>query len=79
MSWNTLHPTIQTTAQNVLTPKQLEAWKLELAGYGTRRIAEHLSISRASTIDRLDSAYRRLHAAGIRQDASGHYHQETAA
>lgn len=79
MSWNTLDQDIRTTAEKALYPGQLEAWKLELAGLGTRAIAHHLGISRASTIERLEGAYRRLTAAGITQDASGHYRQETPA
>lgn len=79
MSWNTLPDTIRATAAAILTPAQLDAWKLELAGYGTRRIAATLGISRTSAVDRLDNAYRRLTDAGITQDASGHWHhnQET--
>lgn len=76
MTWHTLPPNIRTIAEHHLTQAQLDAWKLDLNGYGTRRIAIELNISRAAAIDRLTSAYRNLRAHGVRQDASGHYHLE---
>lgn len=75
MSWSQLPHEIRDTAETVLTGKQLEAWKLELAGLGTRRSAEHLNLSRTTVVDRLNTTYRKLTAAGITQDASGNWHQ----
>ena len=81
MSWASLPAEVQEIAEQVLTQKQLEAFKLELAGLGTRAIAHSLSASRESIRDRLRAAARRLHDAGVHQDASGHWHidEEVAA
>jgi DNA-binding CsgD family transcriptional regulator len=74
MSYTHLHPTIQQIAETHLTPAQLVAWKLELNGNGTRRIALLLDISRGSVVDRLDNAYRTLRRNGITQDEHGNWH-----
>lgn len=79
MSWNTLDPHIRHTAEQVLTRKQLDVWKLHLAGLGTRRIADMLHITRSTTRTHLADTHTRLEQAGIHLDASGHYHQEHAA
>lgn len=79
MTYAQLPPTIRATAETALTPKQLEAWKLELAGHGTRRIAIHLRITRSSVQSRLDHAHHALHAAGVRQTANGTWYLEEAA
>lgn len=83
MSWNDLDPHLQLLAQQTLTQPQLEAWKLELAyqgtGRGTRTIANHLGITRAALIERLNSAHHKLDHAGVRQDASGNYYLERTA
>lgn len=92
MSWNELDIRIAMLAAGIrapegdewireplLTAKQLEAWKLELAGMGTRRIADALDIHRSTVLDRLAGAHRRLAKAGVRQDGSGHWYLEEAA
>ena len=78
MSWSTISPTIQAIAEDALTDKQLATWKLELAGWGHRKIGLHLGITRATVRDHLDATHLKLTQHGIRQDASGHYHQEAA-
>lgn len=65
-------------AREHLTRAQYDAWRLELAGNGTRRIALLLDISRAAAIDRLDNAYRTLRRNNIHQDASGHWYQDAS-
>lgn len=71
MSWNTVPADVQEVAVAALTEKQLEAFKLELAGLGIRRIAEHLQIRRQSVADRLLGAHDVLLKAGVRQDEFG--------
>lgn len=78
MTWNALPADIRTTAETVLAPGQLEAFKLELLGYGTRRIALELDLSRGAVTDRLTGAHRNLLRAGIRQDGSGQWRKEAA-
>lgn len=78
MSWKTLDPSLQEAVAAVLTPAQLEAFTLELAGYGSRAIAQALDLSRSSVLSRLENAHRRLLQAGLRQDGSGRWHLEDA-
>lgn len=79
MSFASLPPAIRAIAENQLTPKQLDTWKLELAGWSTRRIATQENIARATVTDRLDGAYRTLRNHGVQQDASGNWtHKEAA-
>jgi DNA-binding CsgD family transcriptional regulator len=49
-------------AEQLCTPKQLEALRLVALGYGTRRIARVLNISPQAVTARLDGARRRLQA-----------------
>lgn len=56
MSWNQLHPTIRTIAQQVLTEKQLTAYRLHANGISERHIALHLGITRRAVRDRLHEA-----------------------
>jgi len=72
--WDDLPADVLAIATGRLTAKQLEAWRLELQGYGTRGMALVLGISRSSAIDRLAAAHRVLRLCGVRQDASGRYH-----
>lgn len=76
MRWQQLPVEIQHIAEQHLTQKQLETWKLELAGRTQRQIALHYDISRASVIDRLDGTYRTLRRHHITQDNAGHWHHE---
>lgn len=79
MSWDTLEPHIRALATQALTGKQLQAWKMELAGVGTRTAATHLGISRRSYLDRLENTHRRLYNRGIRRRAEGSWYLEEAA
>lgn len=79
MSWHTLPDHIQELAADLLTPKQLAAFQLELDGWSQWAIAYHLGISRRAVRDRLETATLKLIAAGLRQDHDGNWHTETAA
>jgi DNA-binding CsgD family transcriptional regulator len=74
MKWAELPETIRHIAVSELTPAQLDAWHLTLEGHGSRGVALRLGISRASVLDRLDNAYRKLRAAGVEQDGSGNWY-----
>lgn len=63
MSWDALSPELRELAARVCTEKELEALKLKAAGYGERRIAIVLNISRTSVRDRLRNGERKLLAA----------------
>lgn len=78
MSWNRLDPGLRQAIAAALTPAQLEAFTLELAGYGSRAIAQALDLSRSSVLSRLENAHRRLLHAGLRQDGSGRWFLEDA-
>ena len=78
MSWADLDPAIRELAEQELTPLQLEVLTLTLDGIPLRAIAYHLDRSRAAINDRLDAAYRKLRAHGLRFDPQGRpYLQET--
>lgn len=68
MTWNELPQHVRTTATRVLTPKELDAWKLSLDGAGYRRIALALGISIDTTRGRLDRARRKLDQALTEQE-----------
>lgn len=76
MSWKHLDPDLQERISTLLTPNQLEAFVLELAGYGTRAIAQALDLSRSSVVSRLENAHHKLLHAGLRQDGSGRWYLE---
>lgn len=79
MSWRDLEPELRALAVEALTAKQLDAWKLELAGYGARTIGQMLDLSKTAVTDRLAAAHRRLERAGVCQDGSGRWYiQEVA-
>lgn len=77
MSWQLLAEPVRAAAVAALTEKQLEAWKLELAGYGLRRIGWELDLSRGAVADRIAAAHLNLRRAGVWQDASGNWHLNT--
>lgn len=56
MSWNTLDARIRDIAHQVLTPKQLIAYKLDANGMSQTDIANHLGITRRAVRDRLHDA-----------------------
>ena len=71
MSWKHLPPELQTLATAALTQRQLEAWKLEIAGYGIRPTALALGIRPTSVRDRLDAAHLALSKHGVVQAKDG--------
>lgn len=79
MSWSSLPPDIRTTTERVLTRKQLDVFKLTLAGLGTRRISDMLLITRSTVRSHQHDAHTALEQAGIRRDASGRYYRKEAA
>lgn len=50
------------TARRVCTPKQIEALELINQGYGPRRIARILGISKQAVNDRIENARRKIKA-----------------
>jgi hypothetical protein len=71
MSWNDLPTEVQQTAARVLTSKQLDAWKLELAGVSIGRMSLMLDITRPVAREHLRAAHRWLSKAGIQHDHNG--------
>lgn len=69
MSWDTLNPTIRTTAEQTLTPRQLQALKLNHAGYSDARIALTLDISEPAARRLRIRAHQRL-AIALRKDTA---------
>lgn len=74
MSWNNIDPRIRHIAESELTPKQLDVWKLHLAGCGTRRAARMLATTRSTIRDHLDAAHTALETAGVTRHPDGTYH-----
>lgn len=68
MSWATLDPNIQQTAERELTTRQLTVLKLWLAGQSTRRIALALNIAEPTARGHLDRALQKMKP-HIRKDA----------
>jgi hypothetical protein len=81
MSFSTLSDETREIAERVLTEKQLEAFKLELAGWGMQRIARHLEITKGAAVSRIDNAHLKLRKAGVRQNQFGEWYlsEEVAA
>lgn len=77
MSWASLPPEVRAVAEEHLTEKQLEAWKLELAyaaqGGGVRKIAMHLGVARTTASDRLEAAHRNLRQNGVTLNEFGRW------
>jgi len=55
-SWSQLPPVIRAIAEEVLTPKQLETYKLAANGMTDREIAVLAKVSRRAIRDRLEEA-----------------------
>lgn len=53
-------PELRSLAERVLTPAQLEAYKLVARGYGRRRISVVLQISESAVRDRVKAAERKI-------------------
>lgn len=70
MTWNQLHPDHRLLAENTLTRKQLDVYKLHLAGCGTRRIALMLDISQSTARTHLARAHQKLAIALDRRTAA---------
>lgn len=79
MSWRELPQDVRSTAENVLTRKQLDVWKLWLAGCSSRRIALMLMVSRSTVRSHLEDGMIRLSQAGVRVSAEGVYYLEGVA
>jgi transcriptional regulator len=79
MSWADLDLATRQLAQATLTPKQLDVWKLELAGVTAYRMELMLDTSRSNIREHLRAARRNLFRAGLRQDDNGNWRIEEAA
>jgi DNA-directed RNA polymerase specialized sigma24 family protein len=64
-------PAVLVIAERVLTEKQLEAFRLEQAGFGMMRVARHLGISKGAAHERVYNAHKKLRKEGLRMDGSG--------
>jgi DNA-binding CsgD family transcriptional regulator len=78
-SWNTLTQDVQHAARAALTDRQLEAWKLELAGMSQYDMALALNIGRPAVQSRLREAHRNLRSAGIVMNDRGDWTLQTRA
>ena len=73
MSWGLLPVEVREVAVSVLTARQLEAWKLELAGLSLRQIAGGQSVSVSTVRGRLRDVRHKLRMAGVEQDSGGRF------
>ena len=71
MSWQQLDPAVLKLASQVLTNRQLEVFIMVADGVSVREISYRLDLSRTAVGDRLDGAYRKLRAHGLRFDPQG--------
>lgn len=80
MTWEQLPDDVKTVAERALTVKQLEVFKLHVAGLSDHQMMWKLGIHRSTARDRLNAATLNLLRAGVRQDPSGrwHYSEEAA-
>lgn len=60
MTWDALPPAIRQAAHDTLTPQQLDVLKLAAHGYGYRRIATILNITRDTARNCYQQAINRL-------------------
>lgn len=60
MSWNTLDRRHQQIAERELTDRQLQVFKLWLAGHSSRRIARALDIAEPTARGHLDRALQKI-------------------
>lgn len=65
MSFATLPPDVREIAERTLTRKQLDVFKLHLAGCSYRRIATMLEIGVSTVRSHLDAAHHRLEREGV--------------
>lgn len=78
MTWASLPRDVQAVAEQVLTRKQLDVFKLELAGATTRRTALMCGVSRWTVREHLDAAHDKLERAGVRHGHEGWTLEEAA-
>ena len=79
MSWASLDSRIRTIAQNELTEKQLDVFKLYVAGCGHKRIAMMLFIGIPTARTHLDAANHTLAKHGVLQTGPRSYVLKEAA
>jgi DNA-binding CsgD family transcriptional regulator len=60
LTWSTISPELREIIERVCTAAEVEVLKLKASGYGTRRTALVVGISRSAVIDRLRSAERKI-------------------
>jgi DNA-binding NarL/FixJ family response regulator len=60
MSYTALPPGVRTFAERELTQRQLVCLKLELAGWGRRRIASYLGVDDSTVRYHLSRAHAKL-------------------
>lgn len=60
MSWNSLPPEARAIAERELSPRQLDVFKLWMAGCGYKRIGVMLDISPSTARDHLARALQKL-------------------
>lgn len=65
MSWSSLPEPVREIAERELTAKQLDVFKLHLAGCSYRRIHTMLEIGVPTVRGHLDAAHHRLERAGV--------------
>jgi len=71
MGWEELSPDMRDELARTLTERELVVVKLWLAGYGSRRLALALGVSRTQARDRVDRALAKVERvfAGRRPDS----------
>lgn len=79
MTWSRLDPAIQAVAERVLTRKQLDVWKLMLAGNSQYRISIMLLVTRRTVRTHLHDGHVKLLANGVRLRDDGTYYLEKEA
>lgn len=60
MSWSTLPPEVRAIAEEVCTPKELEALKLWDGGAGYRRVGLMLGVDKSTARDRVQRALQKI-------------------
>ena len=73
MSYSSLSAEVRTIAEKVLTPKQLEYWQYELAGWKPYPIATRLGVTKSAVRDRQHNTHKNLLNAGVRMDEFGRW------
>lgn len=79
MSWNELPEEVQAVAMLTLTRKQLDVFKLRLAGCSWGRMVVMLGSPRSTLRTHYESAHARLLIAGVHVREDGSYYRKEAA